>query len=106
MNKRLSLKIIGMVFAFLISVFLSSIITFCLMQIFLKQPEQILNINVFTVIETVCNSKESMQIFILTIICFMLFATISIFKFFITKDYHSKTYKVTDNIEIPLPVRR
>lgn len=104
MNKRLSLKIIGMVFAFLISVFLSSLITFCLMQIFLKQPEEILKINVFRVLETVVSSKESIQIFVLTIISFMLFATFSIFKFFRTKDYHSKTYKVTDNIEIPVPV--
>lgn len=104
MNKRLSLKIIGMIFAFLISVFLSSLITFCLMQIFLKQPEEILKINVFKVFETVISSKESVQIFVLTIISFMLFATISIFKFYNTKNYHSKTYKVTDNIEIPLPV--
>lgn len=104
MNKRLSLKIIGMIFAFLISVFLSSIITFCLMQIFLKQPEEILKINVFKVLETVGSSKESIQIFVLTIISFMLFATFSIFKFFRTKDYHSKTYKVTNNIEIPVPV--
>ncbi len=104
MNKRLSLKIIGMIFAFLISVFLSSLITFCLMQIFLKQPEEILKINVFKVLETVVSSKESIQIFVLTIISFMLFTTFSIFKFFRTKDYHSKTYKVTDNIEIPVPV--
>lgn len=104
MNKRLSLKIIGMIFAFLISVFLSSIITFCLVQIFLKQPEEILKINVFRVLETVVSSKESVQIFVLTIISFMLFATFSIFKFFRTKDYHSKTYKVTNNIEIPVPV--
>ena len=104
MNKRLSLKIIGMIFAFLISVFLSSIITFCLMQIFLKQPEEILKINVFRVFETVIGSKESIRIFVLTIISFMLFATFSIFKFFRTKDYHSKTYKVTNNIEIPVPV--
>lgn len=104
MNKRLSLKIIGMIFAFLISVFLSSLITFCLMQIFLKQPEEILKINIFRVLETVVSSKESIQIFILTIISFMLFATFSIFKFFRTKDYHSKTYKVTNNIEIPVPV--
>lgn len=104
MNKRLSLKILGLIFAFLISVFLSSLITFCLMQIFLKQPEEILNINVFEVLETVKSSKESIQIFVLTIISFMLFATVSIFKFFRTKNYHSKTYKVTDNIEIPLPV--
>lgn len=104
MNKRLSLKIIGMIFAFLISVFLSSIITFCLVQIFLKQPEEILEINVLRVLETVVSSKESVQIFVLTIISFMLFATFSIFKFFRTKDYHSKTYKVTNNIEIPVPV--
>ena len=94
MNKRLSLKIIGMVLAFFISVFLSSLITFCLMQIFLKQPEEILKIDVFRILETV----------VLTIISFMLFATFSIFKFFRTKDYHSKTYRVTDNIEIPIPV--
>lgn len=106
MNQRLSLKILGMIFAFIISVFLSSLITFCLMQIFLKQPEEILNINLFKIMETVCSSKESIQIFILTIISFMLFATVSIFKFFRTKDYHSKTYKVTDNIEIPIPVRK
>ena len=49
MNKRLSLKIIGMVLAFFISVFLSSLITFCLMQIFLKQPEEILKIDVFRI---------------------------------------------------------
>ena len=104
MNKRLSLKIIGMILAFLISVFLSSIITFCLMQIFLKQPEEILKINVFRVFETVIGSRESIQIFVLTIISFMLFATFSIFKFFRTKDYHSKTYRVTNNIEIPVPV--
>ena len=53
MNKRLSLKIIGMVLAFFISVFLSSLITFCLMQIFLKQPEEILKIDVFRILETV-----------------------------------------------------
>lgn len=104
MNKRLSLKIIGMVLAFFISVFLSSLITFCLMQIFLKQPEEILKIDVFRILETVGGSKESIQIFVLTIISFMLFATFSIFKFFRTKDYHSKTYRVTDNIEIPIPV--
>ncbi|MBO5349840.1 MAG: hypothetical protein J6A89_08505 [Clostridia bacterium] len=42
--------------------------------------------------------------FVLTIIAFMLFVILTIFKIFDLKDYKSKTYKVTNNIEIPLPI--
>ena len=34
----------------------------------------------------------------------MLFALLSVFKVFDLKDYKSKTYRVTNNIEIPIPI--
>ena len=49
-------------------------------------------------------NKEHFEMFILTIISFMLFALLTIFKVFDLKDYKAKNYKVTNNIEIPLPV--
>lgn len=90
--------------ALIIAVILSSIISTILHLIFLRQPELIINMNPTMIITSIQNSKEHLEMFILIIIAFMMFALLTTFKMFKLKDYKSKTYKVTDNIEIPIPV--
>ena len=101
---KLKTKILGIILAFLIAVILSSIISTILHLIFTRVPEEIINIRPNTIIQSLSNNKEHFEMFILTIIAFMLFALLTIFKIFDLKDYKSKTYKVTNNIEIPLPI--
>lgn len=104
MNDRLRNKLIGLILAFVIGIVLSGIITFCLINIFSRQPEKILDISYIEILNAVNSTKEGMQIFLLSLISFLLWIAISVFKFFDLKDYHAKTYKVTPQIEIPLPV--
>ena len=101
---KLKTKILGIILAFLIAVILSSIISTILHLIFTRVPEEIINIRPNTIIQSLSNNKEHFEMFVLTIIAFMLFALLTIFKIFDLKDYKSKTYKVTNNIEIPLPI--
>ena len=72
--------------------------------IFTKVPEEILNMTPQSIIDSILSSKEHFEMFVLIIISFMLFALLSVFKVFDLKDYKSKTYKVTNNIEVPIPI--
>lgn len=103
-NNKLKTKIISLIIAFAIAVILSGIISMILHLIFTKVPEEILNITPTKIIRSLIENKEHFEMFVLTIISFMLFALLTIFKVFDLKDYKSKNYKVTNNIEIPLPV--
>lgn len=103
-NNTLKTKILSLLIAFAIAVILSSIISTLLHLIFTRVPEEIINIRPNTIIQSLSSSKEHFEMFILTIVAFMLLAFLTIFKVFDLKDYKSKTYKVTNNIEIPLPI--
>ena len=103
-NNKLKTKIISLIIAFVIAVILSGIISMILHLIFIKVPEEILNITPTKILKSLIENKEHFEMFILTIISFMLFALLTIFKVFDLKDYKAKNYKVTNNIEIPLPV--
>jgi len=97
-------KTIKWLIAFVISIILSAIISTILHLIFSKQIGNIINLNITMIIESIKNSKEHLEMFVLIIIAFMLSVILTSLKIFNLKDYKSKNYKVTDNIEIPLPV--
>lgn len=103
-GNKLKTKIIGVIISFVIAVILSAIISTILHLIFTKVPEEILNLTPSKIILSLATSKEHFEMFVLVIIAFMLFVLLTIFKVFDLKDYKSKNYKVTNNIEIPMPV--
>lgn len=103
MNGKLRTKILALVIALIVGTILSIVGSWVLLQIFTKQPEEILNISIFKVF-SIFAIEEGIQIFVLILLCFILVMAISIFKMFNLDDYLSKTYKVTKEIRIPLPV--
>lgn len=103
-GKKLKTKVLGIILAFFIAIVLSAIISTILHLIFTRVPEEIINIRPNTIIQSLSSSKEHFEMFVLTIVAFMLLALFTIFKVFDLKDYKSKTYKVTNNIEIPIPI--
>lgn len=103
-GNKLKTKLLGLIIAFVIAVVLSGIISTMLHLIFTKVPEEILNMTPSSIITSISNSREHFEMFVLVIIAFMLFTLLSVFKVFDLKDYKSKTYKVTNNIEIPIPI--
>lgn len=103
-GRKLKTKVLGIILAFFIAVILSAIISTILHLIFTRVPEEIINIRPNTIIQSLSSSKEHFDMFVLTIVAFMLLAFLTIFKVFDLKDYKSKTYKVTNNIEIPIPI--
>lgn len=103
-GRKLKTKVLGIILAFFITVVLSAIISTMLHLIFTRVPEEIINIRPNTIIESLSSSKEHFEMFVLTIVAFMLLALLTIFKVFDLKDYKSKTYKVTNNIEIPISI--
>ncbi len=104
MGKRISKKIVTLLIAFIISIVLSAVISTCLHLIFTKNPEKILELNVLKIINSVLTIPQNRQMFYLIILAFMTLAFVSVFRVFKLNDYHAKTYKVTPDIEIPLPV--
>lgn len=106
MGKRIGKKIITLIVAFTISIILSAVISTCLHLIFTKQPEQILELTPIKIINGVLFNEQNRQMFIVVILAFMTLAFVSIFRVFKLNDYHAKTYHVTPEIEIPLPVRK
>lgn len=103
-GRKLKTKFLSIILAFFIAVVLSAIISTILHLIFTRVPEEIINIRPNTIIQSLLTNKEHFEMFVLTIVAFMIFAFLTIFKVFDLKDYKSKTYKVTNNIEIPLPI--
>lgn len=103
-GRKLKTKVLGIILAFFITVVLSAIISTMLHLIFTRVPKEIINIRPNTIIESLSSSKEHFEMFVLTIVAFMLLALLTIFKVFDLKDYKSKTYKVTNNIEIPISI--
>lgn len=103
-GNKLKTKIVGLIIAFFIAVILSAIISTMLHLIFTKVPEEILNLTPTKIITSLLTNKEHFEMFVLVVIAFMMFVLLTVFKVFDLKDYKSKNYKVTDNIEIPMPV--
>lgn len=104
MGKRISKKIVTLLIAFIISIILSAVISTCLHLIFTKNPEAILELNPSKIIGSILTNAQNRQMFYLVILAFMTLACVSVFKVFKLNDYHAKTYQVTPEIEIPLPV--
>lgn len=104
MGKRIVNKIITLIIALVISIILSAVISTCLHLIFTRQPEQILELNPYKILSGVLFNEQNRQMFFVIILAFMTLAFVSIFKVFKLNDYHAKTYKVTPEIEIPIPV--
>lgn len=102
--KNIKRKIIGLLIAFIISVIMSSVISNCLYLIFIRTPEEMVNLNVINICERIINIEDVKIMFLIIICAFMIFAFMTTFRLLSTKNYLSKTYRVTDNIEIPLPV--
>ena len=104
MLKKVGKKVITLLIAFIISIILSAVIAACLNLVFMKQPEAILGLNPIKIIDNLIKYKAARDMFFLIILAFMCFAIISTFKLFKLNNYYAKTYKVTPDIEIPLPV--
>lgn len=105
MVKKISKKCITLLIAFIISIILSAVISTCLNLIFMKVPEQILGLNPSKIIENLIQYETAREMFVLIVIAFMILAFMSTFKLFKLNNYYAKTYQVTPEIEIPLPVR-
>lgn len=106
MVKKISKKCITLLIAFIISIILSAVISTCLNLIFMKVPEQILELNPAKIVDNLVQYETTREMFFLIILAFMILAMISTFKLFKLNNYYAKTYKVTPEIEIPLPVRK
>ena len=104
MGNKLSKKIVTLLIAFLISIVLSAVISTCLHLIFTKNPEEILGLNASKIVSSIINNPPNRQMFYVIILAFMTLAFVSIFRVFKLNDYHAKTYRVTPEIEIPVPV--
>ncbi len=104
MVKKLNKKIVTLLIAFLISIVLSAVISTCLHLIFTKRPEEILGLNASYIINSILTESQNRQMFIIIIIAFMMLTFVSVFKVFKLNNYYAKTYKVTPDIEIPMPV--
>ena len=78
MNGKLKTKIIAVILALIIGFFLSIGLAWILLQIFLKQPENILQ---FTPIKTleIFEIEEGRQIFYLILLCFILLIAFPVF---------------------------
>lgn len=103
MLKKFSKKIFTLLVAFIISVILSAVISTVLNLIFTKQPEEILSLNVSKIINSLIQFEAVKEMFILIVLAFMSLTIFSTFKLFKLNNYYAKTYKVTPEIEIPLP---
>ena len=106
MIKKISKKCFTLLIAFIISIILSAVIATCLNLIFMKVPEQILELNPSKIIENLILYETTREIFVLVIISFMMLTLMSTLKMFKLNNYYAKTYQVTPEIEIPLPIRK
>lgn len=103
---KLGTKILMLIVVILISIFLSASISWCLIQIFARTPEKLLEFNVVDVFSSLFTNEYDLQIFALLLIVFSLFLVFAVLKIFNLNDFLSKTYKVTPDILIPMPVRK
>lgn len=103
MNTKLRTKILAIVICLIIAILLSILASWIVIQIFTKQPEEILNISISKIF-TIFSMEEGIQIFVIVLLIFMLLIATSVFKIFNLDNYLSKTYQVTKEIRIPLPV--
>lgn len=104
MKVKCKSKILGFIIAFLIGVFLASILSYCLVKIFSRVPLEILDMNMQKVMENITLNQAGRELFILILLAFMLLMIVSVFKVFDLDNYLSKTYTVTPNIKIPIPI--
>ncbi|MDO5555163.1 MAG: type IV secretory system conjugative DNA transfer family protein [Clostridia bacterium] len=104
MIKKIGKKGIALIIAFIISIILAAVISNCLNLIFTKKPEYILDLTPQKIVNEIVVDEATREMFVLIIFAFMSFALISMFRLFKLNNYHAKTYQVTPEIEIPLPV--
>lgn len=97
-------KLIVLPIALIIIVILSSIISNCLFYIFTDNPIEITSLNPYIIVSNIITNEDIKLMFIIISIAFIVIAVASSLKLFKKENYRAKTYKVTDNIEIPLPV--
>ena len=103
MDTKLRTKILVIFICIVFSIVLSAIGSWLLIQSFTGQTAEILNISISKVF-TIFSMEEGIQLFIILLLCFMVLIATSVFKIFNLDDYLSKTYQVTKEIRIPLPV--
>lgn len=94
MKLKLKSKILGLSIAFIIGVFLSSILSFCLVKIFTRVPLEILEINVRSVIENITLNNAGLQLFVLIFLAFTVLMLVSVFKVFDLDDYFQKLIRL------------
>lgn len=103
---KLQTKILICILLVLIAGFLSACISWILVQIFSKTPEEILNFSLAKVFSCLFTNIYDLQIFVLLLVIFSIFFIFSVLRMFNLNNYLSKTYKVTPDILIPMPVRK
>lgn len=97
-------KIIALLIALVLIIILSCVISNCLYYIFVREPLEITNLDAIKLISNVIEIADIRLMFIIVFLAFCVIAVSSTFKIFSKENYLAKTYKVTDNIRIPLPV--
>lgn len=97
--------IILLMFSALFAIILSSIIANVLYLVYSPNPEEIANLNPSIILNRTINNSAINQMFWIILLCFIIAIMFARFRrFFGLKDYKSNTYKVTDDIEIPMKV--
>lgn len=103
-KKKNLIKIIAIIIALIITFFLSIYISYFLHISFSHQEKEILNITFETSINAVFTDEKVRQLFFIT---YLIFVGLIIYLGYgknKQNKYQAKVYKVTDDIEIPLPV--
>ena len=102
--KNSTKKIIGLVIGFIIVLILSAVISSVLFYIFIGTPLEITNLTPIKIVQNIIDDSDVRLMFVIIDFAFLTLAIASSMKLFSKDDYLAKTYKVTDNIEIPMPV--
>lgn len=97
-------KIVALLISLVIITILSAIISNCLFYVFTNQSLEITNLDAIKVISNIIQVEDVRLMFIIVYIAFCVIIVSSTFKLFSKENYLAKTYQVTDNIKIPLPV--
>lgn len=104
-NKKFRTKLTMIIISTILASVLSVIIAYCLMEIFLRTPLNLLNFNIGNMFKTIFGNQDGIQMFIIILLAFMILILSTAFKLFKLNDYKSKLYEVTPDIKIPYPVK-
>lgn len=104
-NKKFRTKLTMIIISTILASVLSLIIAYCLMEIFLRTPLNLLNFNAGNMFKTIFGSQDGIQMFVIILLAFMILILSTAFKLFKLNDYKSKLYEVTPDIKIPYPVK-